>query len=139
MIKPDFKYSIRTRTIFYVSIGFISAGFDFLTFIFISRIISPFFANPISYLVGGVSSYFLNKNYTFKSLNSNLSLKRFLIIICFGILSSQLIITFLIVFSDSKNNLPLIKFIAIVINALINYCGNTYFGSTQYKEKKIKK
>ena len=138
MIKPDFKYSFRTRTIFYVSIGFISAGFDFLTFIFLSRIISPFFANPISYLVGGVSSYLLNKSYTFKSLDSNLSLKRFLIIICFGILSSQLIITFLILLFDS-NNLPLIKFFAIVINALINYSGNTYFGSTHYKEKKIKK
>ena len=129
MIKPTYKFNFRVRTLLYFFIGILCASLDFFSFLVLSQIISPFYSNPIGYILGSIFSFNLNKRYTFKSSNSKLSLRRYLVIILLGLISSQLIIFVGINLFEFNEHLSSVKFIAMVTSALTQYLGNTYFGN----------
>tara|TARA_Y100000739_G_C20518735_1_gene423064 strand:+ start:134 stop:544 length:411 start_codon:yes stop_codon:yes gene_type:complete len=129
MIKPIYQFNFRIRTLLYLFIGILCASLDFFSFLVLSTIISPFYSNPIGYILGSICSYNLNKRYTFKSSNSKLSLRRYLMIILIGLFSSQLIIFVGINLFEFNEHLSSLKLIAMLMSALTQYLGNTFFGS----------
>ena len=129
LLKPKYAYNIKKRTIFYFFIGSFCVLIDYLTFIKLSTIIDPSHANFISYLIGSIFSFILNKRYTFKSKNSNLSLVRYFIIILIGFTASQLVIYLGLNIFKLINNLSYVKFISILATVTLQYLGNTFFGS----------
>ncbi len=129
MIKPAYQYNFKIRTILYFFIGIICVSLDFFSFIFLSKIINPFYSNPIGYTLGSICSFNLNKRFTFKSSNSKLSLRNYLMIILIGLSSSQIVIFLGINLFKFNEYLSSVKFIAMVISALTQYLGNTFFGS----------
>lgn len=129
MVKPAYQYNFKIRTILYLFIGIICVSLDFFSFILLSRIINPFYSNPIGYIMGSICSFTLNKRFTFKSSNSKLSLRKYLMIILFGLSSSQIVIFLGINLFKFNEHLSSVKFIAMVISALTQYLGNTFFGS----------
>ncbi len=133
MIKPIYKYNLKKRTILYLFIGFICVSIDYFSFIQFSKFIEPVFLNPICYSIGSFLSFTLNKKYTFKSKNSKLSLRRFILIILLGFSASQLVIVLgmrIIIFTD---NLELLKAISILSAIGLQYLCNTFFGSSRIK------
>ena len=129
MIKPIYQFNFRIRTLLYLFIGILCASLDFFSFLVLSTIISPFYSNPIGYILGSICSYNLNKRYTFKSSNSKLSLRRYLMIILIGLFSSQLIIFVGINLFEFNEHLSSLKLIAMLMSALTQYLGHTFFGS----------
>ena len=129
MEKPNFKYDFKIRTLLYLFIGITCVSIDFISFIKLSEIINPFYANPISYLLGSVCSFCLNKKFTFKSKNSDLSFFRYAFVITIGLFSSQIVILIGNHLLGLKNNLVIIKYIAMATSVSLQYFGNTIFGS----------
>ena len=139
MIKPKYKYNFRKRTFFYILIGFFCVFIDYFSFIQFSKILDPIFANPICYSIGSTFSYLLNKKYTFKSQNSKLSLKRYVVIILLGLSASQLVIFLGLRIFRLNDNISFIKFISILAAVAIQYLCNTFFGSSKLRSNVLKK
>lgn len=131
MKRPKFKTNLRNRTIYYLFFGIFCASLDFLTFTIFSKLINPLFANPISYSIGSGCSFLLNKNFTFKSLDTRLSFRRYLLVILTGLASSQIIIFIGINILNLTSFLYLIKWIAMCFSAFIQYFGNTIFSNVK--------
>ena len=129
MNKPIYQYSFKKRTLLYLIIGLSCVSLDFISFILLSKIINPLYANPIGYSLGSMCSFLLNKNFTFKSKNSKLSIFRFLTIILFGFAVSQIVLFIGIRILGINTYLPLIKWIAMIASVSIQYLGNTFYGS----------
>lgn len=129
LFTPKYKYSLKKRTIFYFFIGCFCVFADYLAFIKLSKIIDPIFANFIAYLLGSIFSFLLNKKYTFKSKNSDLSFYKYCVIIFLGFTSSNLVIYFGVYILNLANSLNYIKFLAILAAVTLQYLGNTFFGS----------
>jgi len=129
--KPNFKTNFKNRTILYLFFGVFCASLDFFSFTIFSKLINPLFANPISYSLGSGCSFLLNKNFTFKSANTRLSFRRYLLVILIGLASSQIIIFIGINIFNLTNFLYLIKWIAMCSSALLQYFGNTLFSNVK--------
>lgn len=129
MNSPEFKINFKYRTILYFLFGVICASLDLLIFNFLIRFLSPIVANPIGYAFGSFSSFLLNKSYTFKSKNTKLSLRRYFLILFIGLISSQGCIFIGINILKLYDYLILVKFISMLISALIQYFGNTLFSN----------
>ena len=127
--KPIYIYSFRKRSIFYLIIGLTCVSLDFISFILLSKILNPLYANPIGYSLGSICSFLLNKRFTFKSKNSNLSFFRFITIILFGFAASQTVLLIGINVLGKNIYLPLIKWLAMIASVSIQYLGNTLYGS----------
>ena len=138
-MKPDYKYNFRKRTFFYASIGFFCVYIDYFSFIQLSKVLDPIIVNPICYSIGSTFSFLLNKKYTFKSQNSKLSLKRYILIILFGLSASQLVIFLGVRFFTSADNIKYVKFISIIAAVGIQYLFNTFFGSSKLRSNEFKK
>ena len=131
MKRTGFKKNFRNRTILYLFFGIFCASLDFFSFTVFSKLINPLFANPISYSLGSGCSFFLNKNFTFKSSNTRLSFRRYLLVILTGLAFSQIIIFIGINIFNLINFLYLIKWIAMCSSAFIQYFGNTLFSNVK--------
>ncbi len=129
MNKPVFQYSFQKRTIFYLFIGLFCVLLDFISFISLSKIINPLYANPIAYSLGSICSFSLNKRFTFKSKNSKLSFFRFTLIILTGFIASQIIIFIGIFIVGINDYLALIKWFAMIFSVTIQYLGNNLYGN----------
>ena len=129
MNKPIYQYSFQKRTIFYLFIGLSCVSLDFISFILLSKIFNPFYSNTIAYSLGSVCSFLLNKKYTFKSKNTKLSRLKFISIILLGFISSQIVIFIGIRVNGINHNLVVIKWFAMIVSVLIQYLGNTFYGS----------
>ncbi len=129
MIKPIYQYSFKRRTIFYLFIGVSCVLLDFSVFIALSKVLNPLFANPIAYGLGSISSFLLNRKFTFKSNNTKLSPLRFLIIYLIGFSASQSVLYAGIRIFGINYYLSLIKWLAMIISVSIQYLGNTFYGS----------
>ena len=134
MSKPIYQYSFKKRTIFYLFIGVSCVSLDFISFILLSKIINPLYANTIGYSLGSICSFLLNKRFTFKSKNSNLSLSRFISIIFLGFFASQIVLFIGIRIIGLNDYLALIKWFAMIISVSIQYLGNTLYGSKSKKD-----
>lgn len=133
MSKPIYQYSFKKRTIFYLFIGVSCVSLDFVSFILFSKIINPLYANTIGYSLGSICSFLLNKRFTFKSKNSNLSLSRFISIILLGFFASQIVLFIGIKIIGLNDYLALIKWFAMMVSVSIQYLGNTLYGSKSKK------
>lgn len=133
MSKPIYQYSFKKRTIFYLFIGVSCVSLDFVSFILLSKIINPLYANTIGYSLGSICSFLLNKRFTFKSKNSNLSLSRFISIILLGFFASQIVLFIGIKIIGLNDYLALIKWFAMMVSVSIQYLGNTLYGSKSKK------
>ena len=133
MSKPIYQYSLKKRTIFYLFIGVSCVLLDFTVFIGLSKFLNPLFANPIAYGLGSLSSFLLNRKFTFKSNNSRLSPLRFFIIILIGFSASQAVVFVGIRIFGVDNYLFLIKWLAMIISVSLQYLGNTFYGSKSKK------
>ena len=129
MNKPVFLYSFKKRTIFYLFIGVFCILLDFISFITLSKIINPLYANPIGYSLGSICSFKLNKRFTFKSKNSNLSFFRFSLVILTGFIASQIIIFVGISILGINDYLAVIKWFAMIVSVSIQFLGNNLYGS----------
>ena len=129
MNKPIYQYSFKKRTIFYLVIGISCVSIDFISFIFLSRLMNPLYANPIGYALGSIISFLLNKKFTFKSKNSKLSPIRFIAIILSGFMGSQIVLFIGLRVFRIVDYLPLIKWFAMIFSVSIQYLGNTFYGS----------
>ena len=127
---PKYRYSLRKRTFLYFSIGCFCVLVDYFTFINLSKLINPIYSNPLGYLAGSICSYNLNKKFTFKSQNAKLSIIRFSLIICGGLIASQFIIFIGLEVLGMSNNISFIKIIAILTSISLQYLGNTFLGNT---------
>ena len=125
----DFNLNFKKRTFSYLLIGIICTLIDFQSFSFLTQYLKPTISNPISYSLGSLISYILNREITFQSRNSRFSFKRYLVIIFLGFITSQIIIWFGINRLDLKSHIRLIKIISIFTSALLQYIGNTYFSN----------
>ena len=134
MSKPIYQYSLKKRTIFYLFIGVSCVSLDFISFILLSKIINPLYANTIGYSLGSSCSFLLNKRFTFKSKNSNLSFSRFISIILLGFFASQIVLFIGIRIFGLNDYLALIKWFAMIISVSIQYLGNTLYGSKSKKD-----
>ena len=134
MSKPIYQYSFKKRTIFYLFIGVSCVSLDFVSFILFSKIINPLYANTIGYSLGSICSFLLNKRFTFKSKNSNLSLSRFISIILLGFFASQIVLFIGIKIIGLNDYLALIKWFAMMVSVSIQYLGNTLYGSKSKKD-----
>lgn len=115
------------RTLMYGAAGICGVSVDTVLFFIIttSPLIMPISGvNILTYSLGTLCSYCLNKSYSFRSLTHRLSFRRFLLTSFFGMLASTSILLFLI-------NLSLIlsfaKIIATVFAVLLQYAINTRF------------
>jgi len=133
MNRPKYLYNLKKRTVFYLLIGFSCVFIDYVVFIQFSYFIEPYYSNFIGYLIGSLVSFLLNKKFTFKSKNTKLSLKRYFLIIALGFSVSQLVIFFGVDVFNFANSLSQIKVVAIMAAASLQYCCNTFFGSTEKK------
>tara|TARA_B100001989_G_C24539427_1_gene466601 strand:+ start:1201 stop:1599 length:399 start_codon:yes stop_codon:yes gene_type:complete len=129
MNKPVFLYSFKKRTIFYLFIGIFCILLDFISFITLSKIINPLYANPIGYSLGSICSFILNKRFTFKSKNSKLSFFRFSLVILTGFIASQIIIFVGISILGINDYLAVIKWFAMIVSVSIQFLGNNLYGS----------
>jgi len=129
MNKPVFLYSFKKRTIFYLFIGVFCILLDFISFITLSKIINPLYANPIGYSLGSICSFILNKRFTFKSKNSKLSFFRFSLVILTGFIASQIIIFVGISILGINDYLAVIKWFAMIVSVSIQFLGNNLYGS----------
>ena len=111
-------------------IGSFCVLLDYFTFIQFSKLIDPIYSNPLGYIAGSACSYTLNKKYTFTSQNTKLSFKRFCLIICLGLIASQIVIFFGLKILGMQDNISFIKKIAILASISLQYLGNTFWGST---------
>ncbi len=134
MSKPIYQYSFKKRTIFYLFIGVSCVSLDFISFILLSKIINPLYANTIGYSLGSICSFILNRRFTFKSKNSNLSLSRFISIILLGYFASQIVLFIGIRIIGLNDYLALIKWFAMIISVSIQYLGNTLYGSKSKRD-----
>lgn len=133
----SFKNNFFKRTYLYFFIGIFCISLDNLIFLFLSKIIETLKANSIAYLIGSISSYKLNKSFTFKSKNSALSLRRFFVVILIGFLISQIVIYFgVYIFSIDKIR---VKLLATLISVSIQYLLNTFFSNKLTSNEKRKK
>jgi len=139
LIKPQYKYNFRKRTILYIFVGFFCVSLDYFSFILFSKFIDPAYANPIGYGIGSIFSFLLNKQYTFKSKNSKLSLFRYLFIILIGFSASQLVVILGLRILRTSNNLGLLKAISILIAVGFQYLCNTLFGSSRSRSNEFEK
>lgn len=130
---PRYRYSFKKRTTLYILIGSFCVLLDYFTFIQFSKLIDPIYSNPLGYIAGSACSYTLNKKYTFTSQNTKLSLKRFCLIICIGLIASQIVIFFGLKILGMRDNISFIKKIAILASISLQYLGNTFWGSTVRK------
>ncbi len=126
--------NFKKRSIYYFLIGVLCASLDFILFNILYKIFGPFFSNTIAYSIGSICSFILNKKITFKSKNSKLSALRFISIVLIGLTTSQIIIFLGLSFFELKNYISEIKFVAMCASALIQYLGNTLFGSNIKKQ-----
>ena len=133
MNKPTYEYNFKKRTILYLIIGVSCVLLDFSAFIGLSKFLNPLFANPIAYGLGSISSFLLNRKFTFKSNNSRLSPLRFFIIILIGFSASQAVVFVGIRIFGVDNYLFLIKWLAMIISVSLQYLGNTFYGSKSKK------
>ena len=131
----QYKNSFRKRTLLYFFIGIFCASLDFWLFINISSKLNIFFSNLISYSSGSLCSFLLNKKFTFKSYNSELSFFRYAIVILVGFLVSQFVLYLGINLFGLINHLSTIKFVAMLACVSIQYFGNTMFGSKKCIKK----
>ena len=129
MKSPEFKFSLKYRTILYIFFGISCALLDILIFNLLINTIDPLYANPFGYFTGSGCSYLLNKNYTFKSKNTKLSFNRYLLILFLGFLSSQIIIYIGINILRLYHYVVVVKFIAMLVSAIIQFTGNNFFSS----------
>tara|TARA_B100002019_G_C20982105_1_gene456343 strand:+ start:202 stop:630 length:429 start_codon:yes stop_codon:yes gene_type:complete len=139
LIKPKYKYNFRNRSFLYILIGFFCVYIDYFSFIQFSKVLDPIFANPICYSIGSTFSYLLNKKYTFRSQNSKLSLKRYIVIIFLGLSASQLVIFLGLRIFRLTDNISHIKFIGILAAVGIQYLCNTFFGSSKLRSDEFEK
>ena len=138
MNKPIYQYNLKKRTIFYFFIGLSCVILDFISFIFLSKIINPLYANSLAYAMGSICSYLLNRRFTFKSKNTKLSSVRFFTIILWGFIASQIVIFVGTRLFGINHYLFLIKWFAMILSISIQYLGNTLYGSKSKKDfKKI--
>ena len=126
---PDFRFSLKYRSILYIFFGISCALLDISIFNLLIKLIEPLYANPVGYFTGSVCSYLLNKKYTFKSNNTKLSLNRYFIILFLGFLNSQIIIFIGINSLGLYDYVVVIKFIAMLVSAIIQFIGNNLFSS----------
>ena len=131
MQSPEFKINFKYRTVLYFLFGVICASLDLIIFNSLIRFLSPIIANPIGYTFGSFSSFLLNKNFTFKSNNTKLSLRRYFFILFIGLISSQATIFLGINLLKFYDYLILVKFISMIISAIIQYLGNTFFSNVK--------
>ena len=131
MQSPEFKINFKYRTVLYFLFGIICASLDLIIFNNLIRFLSPIIANPIGYAFGSFSSFLLNKNFTFKSKNTKLSSKRYFFILFIGLTSSQAAIFLGINLLKFYDYIILVKFISMVISAIIQYLGNTFFSNVK--------
>lgn len=131
MQSPEFKINFKYRTVLYFLFGVICASLDLIIFNNLIRFLSPIIANPIGYAFGSFSSFLLNKNFTFKSKNTKLSSKRYFFILFIGLTASQATIFLGINLLKFYDYIILVKFISMVISAIIQYLGNTFFSNVK--------
>ena len=134
---PKYKYNFWQRTFLYGFVGTFCVFLDFFIFIQLIKIIRPIYSNFFGYVFGSICSYFLNKNFTFKSHNSKLSAKRYLLILLIGFISSQIVIYIGLNFYSSFISIKYIKFLAIIVAALVQYLCNSNFGSSKKINKNV--
>jgi len=124
----DFNLNFKERTILYFFIGLICVLSDLILFIIFSNYIPILEANFLAYLIASFSSYLINKKFTFKSSNSRLSLRRYLLVSIIGLTTSQLTMSIGIIFINFLNH-NILKIISIIFSAFIQYLGNTFFSN----------
>ena len=125
--KISFNKNFIERTYLYFFIGIFCVSLDTLIFLLISKIIETLKANAIAYLIGSLTSFKLNKSFTFKSKNANLSFKRFFTVIFIGFSASQIII-YLGVYIFSIDKIK-VKLFATIISVLLQYLLNTFYSN----------
>lgn len=132
-----YKYNFWQRTFLYGFVGTFCVFLDYFIFIQLIKIIRPIYSNIFGYASGSICSYFLNKNFTFKSHNSKLSAKRYLLILLTGFICSQIVIYVGLNFYSSFISIKFIKFLAIIVAAFVQYLCNSNFGSSKKINKNV--
>ena len=120
-----FKRDLLKQVCKYIVVGIINTAISYLLFAFLLAVdVHYLFANPISYAVGMLSSFFLNKYWTFVNFNKKVGgqLLRFIIVNLLACVSSFCVLWLL---CDMFSIPPLLGQISSMVFSLgVNFLGN---------------
>lgn len=127
MKEKDLEYGFVKRTFLYGGAGVCGVSVDAITFWLIGALVpvAPIaISNVLTYSLGTITSFKINKEFSFRSKTHKLSFIRFYLTSIFGMISSTLM---LMVLMGAQLGLLSSKVIATIIAVLIQYAVNTKF------------
>ena len=127
MKEKNLEYGFVKRTFLYGGAGLCGVSVDAICFWLIASSASTLpiaITNLLTYSLGTITSFKINKEYSFRSSTHKLSFLRFYLTSIFGMLSSTLILMLLL---EAQLNMLSSKTIATIVAVCIQYAINSKF------------